>query len=125
MTALETLLDLPFTRASEPLSRHTTIKVGGPARVWIEPNSPDELSEFLRRNAQIGAPLYVLGAGSNVVPAASGYDGAMLHLGKGFALQRIEGDRLIAGGAALLPKLTQFCQQKLAGQFRVGVRHSR
>ena len=117
MTAFETLLDLPFARANEPLSRHTTIKVGGPARAWIEPNSTDELSEFLRRNARVGAPLYVLGAGSNVVPAASGYDGAMLHLGKNFAYQRVEGNLLIAGGAAILPKLTSFANKNRLGNF--------
>ena len=66
MTVFQSLLELPFARANEPLSRHTTIKVGGPARVWVQPNSPDELSEFLRLNQKIGAPIYVLGAGSNV-----------------------------------------------------------
>ena len=117
MTAFQTLLELPFARADEPLSRHTTIKVGGPARVWIEPDSPNELSEFLRLNARVGAPLYVLGAGSNVVPATNGYEGAMLHLGKKFAYQRAENNLLIAGGAALLPKLTHFANQNSLGNF--------
>ena len=117
MTAFETLLELPFARADEPLSRHTTIKVGGPARVWVEPNSPDELSEFLRLNARVGAPLYVLGAGSNVVPASAGFEGAMLHLGKNFAYRRVESNLLIAGGAAMLPKLTSFANQNDLGNF--------
>ena len=117
MPAFQQLLELSFARANEPLSRHTTIKVGGPARVWVSPDSPAELSEFLRLNATIGAPLYVLGAGSNVVPAPEGFEGAMLHLGKGFAYQRVEGDLLIAGGAALLPKLTHFANQNNLGNF--------
>lgn len=117
MTAFQSLLELPFARADEPLSRHTTIKVGGPARVWVEPNSPDELSEFLRLNARVGAPLYVLGAGSNVVPSAEGYEGAMLHLGKDFAYQRVENHRLIAGGAAMLPKLASFANRNALGNF--------
>ena len=117
MTAFQPLLDLPFARANEPLSRHTTIKVGGPARVWIEPNSPAELSEFLRLNARVGAPLYVLGAGSNVVPATEGFEGAMLHLGRGFAYQCAEENLLVAGGAALLPKLTHFANRNSLGNF--------
>ena len=117
MTAFQTLLELPFARSDEPLSRHTTIKVGGPARAWIEPNAPDELAQFLRLNARVGAPLYVLGAGSNVVPAADGFEGAMLHLGRGFSYQRVEGHLLIAGGAALLPKLTHFANQNSLGNF--------
>ena len=117
MLALQPLLELSFARPNEPLSRHTTIKVGGPARVWVEPNAPDELSAFLQLNQKIGAPLYVLGAGSNVVPAAEGFEGAMLHLGRGFAYQRVEGHLLIAGGAALLPKLTHFANQNSLGNF--------
>ena len=117
MNAFQPLLELPFARANEPLSRHTTIKVGGPARVWVEPNSPAELREFLHLNRRIGAPLYILGAGSNVVPAAQGFEGAMLHLGKGFAYQRVEENRLSAGGAAYLPKLTHFANQNSLGNF--------
>ena len=117
MLAFQSLLALPFARANEPLSRHTTIKVGGPARVWVEPNSTDELAYFLRLNREVGAPLYVLGAGSNVVPAASGFEGVMLHLGKKFAYQRAEGELLVAGGAALLPKLTHFANAHNLGNF--------
>ena len=111
MSAFQSLLALPFARADEPLSRHTTIKVGGPARVWVEPNSPDELSYFLSLNHQVGAPLYVLGAGSNIVPAAEGYDGAMLHLGPRFAYHRFEANRMVAGGAMFLPKLTSLANK--------------
>ncbi len=118
MSAFQSLLALPFARADELLSRHTTIKVGGPARVWVEPNSPDELAYFLELNAQVGAPLYVLGAGSNVVPAADGYEGVMLHLGKNFAYSRVERNRLlVAGGAAMLPKLTSFANKCNLGNF--------
>lgn len=117
MLAFQPLLELPFARENEPLSRHTTIKVGGPARVWVAPNSPGELSAFLQLNCKIGAPLYVLGAGSNVVPAPEGFEGAMLHLGRGFAYQRVESNFLIAGGAALLPKLTHFANAKQLGNF--------
>ena len=117
MTAFQSLLALPFARANEPLSRHTTIKVGGPARVWVEPNSTDELSYFLALNAQVGAPLYVLGAGSNVVPAAQGYEGVMLHLGPRFAYHRFEGNLMVAGGAMFLPKLTSLANKANLGNF--------
>ncbi len=117
MSAFQSLLALPFARADEPLSRHTTIKVGGPARVWVEPNSPDELSYFLALNSQVGAPLYVLGTGSNIVPAADGYEGVMLHLGPRFAYHRFEENKMVAGGAMFLPKLTSLANKQNLGNF--------
>ena len=117
MSAFQSLLALPFARADEPLSRHTTIKVGGPARVWVEPNSPDELAYFLQRNSEVGAPLYVLGAGSNVVPSAEGYEGVILHLGPRFAYHRFEENRMVAGGAMFLPKLTSLANKQNLGNF--------
>ena len=117
MSAFQSLLALPFARADELLSRHTTIKVGGPARVWVEPNTPDELAYFLALNHQVGAPLYVLGAGSNLVPSAEGYEGVMLHLGPRFAYHRFEENRMVAGGAMFLPKLTSLANKRKLGNF--------
>ena len=113
----ESLLELPFVSQNEPLAKHTTIKAGGPAQIWVEPQSEAELGEFLRLNAKIGAPLFVLGAGSNIVPSDSGFEGAVLHLGKGFDFARVEGEVLVAGGAAYLPKLTKFALENRLGHF--------
>lgn len=111
------LLSLPFTRPNESLVRHTTMRVGGPALVWVEPNTEAELTAFLELNQQIGAPLYVLGSGSNVVPTDEGWNGAVLHLGKGFNTARTEENVLVAGGAAFLPKLTHFANDNRLGNF--------
>lgn len=117
MSANQTLLELPFVSQNEPLSKHTTMKAGGPARIWVEPQTEAELSEFLRLNTSLKLPLYVLGAGSNIVASDTGFDGAVLHLGKGFEWQRVEGNLLIAGGAAYLPKLTKFALENCLGNF--------
>ncbi len=114
---MQSLLELPFVSPNEPLSKHTTIKAGGPAKIWAEPQTEAQLSEFLELNAKIGAPLFVLGAGSNIVPSDSGFDGAVLHLGKGFDFARVENDVLVAGGAAYLPKLTKFTLENRLGHF--------
>ncbi len=111
------LLALPFARANESLARHTTIRVGGPALVWVEPNTEAELVAFLELNQTVGAPLYVLGGGSNVIPTDEGWQGAVLHLGKGFEDARVEDNVLIAGGAAFLPKLTHFALDQKLGNF--------
>ncbi len=120
MKSHQPLLELPFVSPDEPLAKHTTIKAGGAARIWAEPQTESELSEFLRLNAKSGAPLFVLGAGSNIVPSDNGFDGAILHLGKGFDFARVAGENqeiLVAGGAAYLPKLTKFALENRLGNF--------
>ncbi len=113
----QSLLELPFVSQNEPLSKHTTIKAGGPARIWAQPQDETQLSHFLWKVAQLGAPLFVLGAGSNIVPSDNGFEGAILHLGQGFDYARVESDVLVAGGAAYLPKLTKFALENRLGHF--------
>ena len=117
MQSLETLLQLPFISQNEPLSKHTTIKAGGDAQIWVEPQNETQLGGFLRLNAKLGVPLFVLGAGSNIVPSDAGFAGAILHLGTGFETSRVENEILIAGGAAYLPKLTKFALENRLGNF--------
>ncbi|BCM90657.1 UDP-N-acetylenolpyruvoylglucosamine reductase [Abditibacteriota bacterium] len=114
---ISSLLTLPFAVANEPLARHTTMRLGGPAVMWIEPQTEAELVSFLELNQKVGAPLYVLGGGSNVIPTDEGWSGAVLHLGKGFEQSRVEERVLIAGGGAFLPKLTHFALENQLGNF--------
>lgn len=104
-------------RRLEPLATHTTIKVGGLAALWAEPDSEDQLVAVLRAARQAGLRLQLFGAGSNLVASDKGIDGLALKLGAGFAWHRIEGHRLITGGAMLLPKLTHLANQGRLGNF--------
>lgn len=101
----------------EALARHTTMKIGGTAKYWFEPQSADELQAVLEWIEQRGLPLYVLGAGSNVIATDDGFDGAVFHLGKGFETWRVEGSTLVAGGAAMLPRLTHVALENDLGNF--------
>jgi hypothetical protein len=64
---------VPF-REQEPLSRHTSMGVGGPAAVMAFPRSPDELRTTLRLRGELGVPHRVLGGGSNLVVVDEGLD---------------------------------------------------
>jgi UDP-N-acetylenolpyruvoylglucosamine reductase len=114
--SLESALS-PFARFGETFARHTTMRVGGPVAWWAEPQSEDELSQLLATVERVGAPMQVLGAGSNLVAADNLYDGVVLHLGSGFGWTRVEGDQLITGGATLLPKLTKVALANRLGFF--------
>jgi UDP-N-acetylenolpyruvoylglucosamine reductase len=83
-----------------PLSRFTTIGVGGPARWFARPESAAELEEALRHAAERDLDVAVVGLGSNLLVADEGVDGIVLKLAGELAAVEARGDRLVAGGGA-------------------------
>ncbi|HSD09809.1 MAG TPA: UDP-N-acetylmuramate dehydrogenase [Candidatus Binatia bacterium] len=73
-------------RFEEPLSRHTSLRIGGPADVWIDVESVAELSDLLAiaHGTSAGSPVFVLGSGTNVLVSDRGVRGIVVHLGGGF-----------------------------------------
>jgi UDP-N-acetylmuramate dehydrogenase len=67
---------------AELLADHTTLRTGGPARTWAEPETEAELIELVRSADAAREPLLVLGGGSNVVVADAGFDGTVVHTGR-------------------------------------------
>ncbi|MGD9675625.1 MAG: UDP-N-acetylmuramate dehydrogenase [Candidatus Bipolaricaulia bacterium] len=65
-------------RRNEPLAAHTTFRVGGPADAYCEPLSADGLIDAVRLCRQSEIPLFVLGAGSNVLFSDAGWRGVVL-----------------------------------------------
>ena len=83
--------------AHEPLSRHTTYRIGGPARFFVRANSVGALTGLVDVCAAEGTPWVVLGRGSNVLVADAGFAGVAIVLGRDFRTLRFDGDRF--GGA--------------------------
>lgn len=86
----------------EPLSRHTTWRIGGPARVYCRVLTERGLCAALAESSAAGEPLAILGMGSNVLVADEGFPGFVLRLEGDFLSVAIEGTRLVAGGGAAL-----------------------
>jgi UDP-N-acetylmuramate dehydrogenase len=86
----------------EPLSRHTTLRVGGPARWYCRVKTEEGLSKVLRAASESAEPLALLGMGSNVVAADTGFPGWVVRLEGDFLKIEVTGARLIAGGGAAL-----------------------
>jgi len=114
---LDELATRGLARSGELLSRHTTIKVGGAARWFALPGNEGELIAVLQAAQRDGVRIHNLGGGSNMIPSDSGFDGLVLKLGGGFAWHRVEENKLIAGGATLLPLLTKFAVKNRLGNF--------
>ncbi|HEY6066917.1 MAG TPA: UDP-N-acetylmuramate dehydrogenase, partial [Thermoanaerobaculia bacterium] len=86
----------------EPLSRHTTLRIGGPARRYCRIRTEDGLARVLGSAAAAGDPLALLGMGSNVLAADEGFPGWVVRLEGDFLRLRVDGTRLVAGGGAAL-----------------------
>jgi UDP-N-acetylmuramate dehydrogenase len=67
---------------AELLAAHTTLRVGGPARAWVEPATEAELIEAVQAADDAGEPLLILGGGSNVLVADAGFAGTVVHTGR-------------------------------------------
>ena len=110
-------------RRDELLARHTTFRIGGPAALFIECDSIADLTLTTVTLEEEGVDWTVLGKGSNVLAADSGYGGAIIVLGRDFKRHALEGGRLSAGAGVSLAALVQAAFSKaLTGlEFAVGV----
>ncbi len=84
----------------EPLSRHTTLKIGGPADAWVTPSSVEELVQTVRYCISAGIPMLAFGGGSNVLVRDGGIRGVVLST-RGLRELSLEGDLGIAVSAGV------------------------
>ena len=93
-------------RAHEPLAKRTTLRVGGPADVYVEPASEADLAAVLILCGERELPFFVLGRGSNLLVRDGGFRGVVICLAQPF-FSRIEivGGRLLCGAGAKLKNL--------------------
>ena len=95
---------------NEPMSRHTTFRVGGPADVLFLPESEDQLLRAIDIAREAGVPCIVLGNGSNLVVRDGGIRGLVIALGEGMAAIVRTGDTLTAWAGASLAKVSAYAQ---------------
>ena len=87
---------------NEPLSRHTTWRIGGPARYFCRVRSEAGLAAALAASIRDALPLALVGMGSNILVADAGFPGYVLRLEGDFLRVTIEGERVTAGAGAAL-----------------------
>ena len=66
-------------RLHEPLAKHTTLRVGGPAQFWVEPRTEKAFAELIRFCRRENLPLFVIGRGSNLLVRDGGIHGVVVH----------------------------------------------
>jgi UDP-N-acetylmuramate dehydrogenase len=92
-------------RTAFPLAPLTSFRLGGPAALYLEPESDADLSAAGEAIVATGVPFVVIGKGSNILVSDAGFPGVVLRLGRGYRWVAREGGRLSAGGSIPLPAL--------------------
>jgi UDP-N-acetylmuramate dehydrogenase len=99
----------------EPMSRHTTFGIGGPAEAFVRPTGPDSALRLLGAARREGVPLFVLGGGANLLVGDKGIRGIVLDA-SALRWAREEGgeggERLLVAGAGL--SVDELCLEALA-----------
>lgn len=96
------------TRFDEPLSLHTTFKIGGPADVWVEPETADDLAAIIDFAHGERIPVSVIGGGSNLVVSDAGIRGITVSLAC-FNTVRRTAEGVQAGAGIMMNDLGAWC----------------
>ena len=127
-TPLQTLLvDKTFDGevfAHEPMSKHTSYRIGGPARFFVRVDSISALTHLIEICDAEGIQWMVVGRGTNLLVSDDGYDGVIITLGRDFRKHVVDAEAglIVAGAGATLSSVVQDAfRSSLAGlEFAVG-----
>ena len=95
---LQSVMGAGRIKLYEPLSKHTTMRIGGPAQFWVEPESEEGFADLVRHCFDENIPLMVIGRGSNLLVRDGGIPGVVAHLSRGdFQRHEVNGTEITAG----------------------------
>lgn len=94
---------------NEPLSRHTSYGIGGPALAFIWPLDTADLQQVLREAKTHTVPVYFIGSGSNLLVSDDGFPGFVISLTKHFKTMRIEGTDVYAETGTMMGHFVKEC----------------
>ena len=103
---LQALLELEGfpCRFMEPMSSHTTFRIGGPAAAYVCPSGETELKTVLSFCRREKLPFFILGNGSNLLVSDAGYEGVVISTTEGLTRLEAEGERIFASSGQLLSR---------------------
>lgn len=121
--ALQQVLPAEHILLNEPMSRHTTFKIGGPADCLIFPASMDEVKNVFDLLHEYEIPFTVLGNGSNVLVLDKGIRGATVKFNSPMSYIYNENEHIFVGAGAPLKDVSQYAAKcSLTGmEFAVGI----
>ena len=99
---LNNVIEKDSILTDEPMSRHTTFRVGGPADFFVTPKTKEDVRDVIRVCKEVGMPYYIIGNGSNLLVSDAGYRGVIIQIYKEMNEVKVEGDLVKAQAGALL-----------------------
>lgn len=108
---------------NEPMKRHTTFRIGGPADYYLCPHSAKEIQKVVEICREEKLPYFILGNGSNLLVSDQGYRGVVIQLWKNVSDIRVEGCLIQAKAGASLAKIAaEALEEGLTGmEFAAGI----
>lgn len=107
LEALRGIVPEENIRILEPMSAHTTFRVGGEAECLIKLENQEQLKKLQHYLSLIEEPFFVLGNGSNLLVGDKGYPGMILQIGEGMSRISVEENRITAQAGALLSQVSR------------------
>ena len=107
----------------EPMSEHTTFKVGGPADLYVIPEDFDEVRDVLRACDEAGVERFVLGRGSDLLVSDEGYRGVIVAVADGLVGVSVDGTEMTCQAGVDLREASEMaCELGLTGlEFACGI----
>ena len=122
MTQLRTM-GIGEVKTGEPLSRHTSFRIGGPAAVFVEPDTLGGVVEVLNSVRDQQLPYFIIGQGTNILVSDQGVDAVVISTARGLRQIEVEPPVMRAGSGVLLTKLCRVAERAgLAGlEFAISI----
>ena len=107
----------------EPMKKHTTFRVGGPADYFVVPRTKEEVKELISVCKEFDMPYYVLGNGSNLLVGDKGYRGVIIQVYKEMNQIQVDGENIKVQAGALLSRIGNVAlEAELSGfEFAAGI----
>ena len=123
LNEINSFMDQEDIKIDEMMNKHTSFRVGGPAKIFLIVHSEENLRKILLALKKYSLPYFVLGNGSNLLVSDHGYDGVILYLAEEFSKIEIKGEEISAGAAAFLGKVARAAlEEELTGlEFAAGI----
>lgn len=99
------LLGEEKVRINEPMDRHTTFRIGGPADYFLLPSSAEEVRGIIQICKEKGLPYFILGNGSNLLVSDKGYRGVVIQIYRNYGEIIVEKTTIRANAGALLSQI--------------------
>jgi UDP-N-acetylmuramate dehydrogenase len=115
--SLEDVISKDKIRYNEPMSKHTTMKVGGTVDIMVIPNTTDEIIDVIKYAKENNIPVRVLGNGSNVIVSDLGVEGIIIKITCNMSNACVNGEYITAAAGTSMPKIAVIAKQNCLSGF--------